>query len=174
MIYHRETSPPKRYTGPAGKANAAMDRRAKKDLVLAGRTHGILVYSDGEPVGWCQFGPRDELPRVDASPFYKRAPQASGSRTLWRITCFWVERRERGKGAAGEALRAALSSIASRGGGTVEGYPALRKGFPADWTGTLSMFEKEGFEAVAPYGRYNILVRREVRGAPAARALRSR
>jgi hypothetical protein len=44
----------------------------------------------------------------------------------------------------------------------VEAFPALRKGFPADWTGTLSMFEKEGFKVVAPFGKYNVLVRRSI------------
>lgn len=34
----------------------------KKRLVQQGRAHGILVYADGEPVGWCQYGPVDELP----------------------------------------------------------------------------------------------------------------
>src|SRR4029077_1398925 len=33
------------------------NRRDKKELVDAGRTHGILVYADGEPIGWCQYGP---------------------------------------------------------------------------------------------------------------------
>ncbi len=42
----------------------------------------------------------------------------------------------------------------------VEAYPATRKGFPADWFGTLSMFQKEGFEVVAPLGKSNVLVRR--------------
>lgn len=165
MIYHRVTSTPKHYTGPEGMANTSRDRRAKKSLVSGGRSHGILVYSSGGPVGWCQFGPKGELPLVDSSPFQRRAPRVGGRSRVWRVTCFWVERGQRGKGAATAALKAALHAIASRGGGVVEGYPALRKGFPADWTGTLSMFEREGFEVIAHYGRYNVLVRKRLRGA---------
>jgi len=41
------------------------NRRDKKTLVKQGQSHGILVYAHGEPVGWCQFGPSQELPRID-------------------------------------------------------------------------------------------------------------
>ena len=30
----------------------------KLRLLERGQTHGILVYCEGEPVGWCQFGRR--------------------------------------------------------------------------------------------------------------------
>src|ERR687892_2518836 len=39
----------------------------KCDLVERGLAHGILVYDSKEPVGWCQFGPQDELPIRDQS-----------------------------------------------------------------------------------------------------------
>lgn len=162
MIYHREASPPKRYTGPSGQRNASRDRKAKRALVEEGASHGIIVYSDGEPVGWCQYGPGEELPRVDRSVLYRKVPSAPRGERIWRITCFWVQREHRGQGVAGAALGAALDSIREQGGGVVEAFPARRKGFPADWTGTLPMFEKEGFAVVAPYGRYNVLVRRSL------------
>jgi hypothetical protein len=47
------------------------NRRDKKELVEAGRSHGILVYADGEPVGWRQYGPHEELPRIDSSRKYR-------------------------------------------------------------------------------------------------------
>jgi hypothetical protein len=37
----------------------------KKEFVDSGRSHGILVSANGEPVGWCQYGPKEELPRID-------------------------------------------------------------------------------------------------------------
>jgi len=39
------------------------------------------------------------------------------------------------------SLNAALNSIRKKGGGLVEAYPATRKGFPANWFGTVSMFQ---------------------------------
>jgi hypothetical protein len=45
------------------------NRREKRDLVERGHAHGILVYANGEPVGWCQYGPREELPRINYRGF---------------------------------------------------------------------------------------------------------
>src|SRR5216683_1148438 len=44
---------------------AVINHQDKKELVDQGRAHGILVYANGEPVGWCQYGPADELPVID-------------------------------------------------------------------------------------------------------------
>ena len=144
------------------RSRVARSRRDKKALVEEGRSHGILVYSGGEPVGWCQYGPKDELPRIDAGNLYRRLALDDGGRRLWRITCFWVDRRHRNRGVARVALRAAVDSIEKKGGNLIEAYPAVSKGFPADWTGTLSMFKYEGFEVFAPFGKYNVLVRRTI------------
>ncbi len=93
---------------------------------------------------------------------YTKLSLGSEGKKLWRITCFWVDRGHRNRGVASTALNAALNSIRKEGGGVVEGYPATRKGFPADWFGTLSMFKNEGFEVVAPFGKSNVLVRRTI------------
>jgi GNAT superfamily N-acetyltransferase len=93
------------------------------------------------------------------------------------VTCFVVDKRHRRKGVAGVALRAALDAIRRRGGGTVEACPvAAWTHGPAgssnplsvqgvgpvapahgsfgnvSTSGTVSMFEKEGFQAVAVVG----------------------
>ena len=138
----------------------ANNRREKRELVRRGCAHGILVYANGEPVGWCQYGPREELPRVDAARNYRRLALDTGGRRLWRITCFCVDRKHRNRGVATLALSAALKSIRGRGGGIVEAYPVRRRGALALWCGTVSMFEKEGFRVVAPYGKSGVLVRR--------------
>lgn len=107
----------------------------KHRLLERGLTHGILVYSDGEPVGWCQFGRRSELPvpeakrraLLDGAPGWKRTwslgDDASPSERVWRITCFCTHKDFAGRGVAGVALRAAIDAIANRGGGLVEGLP---------------------------------------------------
>jgi hypothetical protein len=94
------------------------NRWQKRALVEQGCAHGILVYANGEPVGWCQYGPREELPRIDNARAYQGlAPQ--GTEKLWRITCFAVLKRYRKRGAALEAIR-------RRGGGLVEAYAITR------------------------------------------------
>jgi hypothetical protein len=46
---------------------AEQNRSAKEARVRAGRAHAALVYDGPSVVGWCQFGPTDELPRAPVS-----------------------------------------------------------------------------------------------------------
>jgi ribosomal protein S18 acetylase RimI-like enzyme len=133
----------------------------KRALVEQGRSDGILVYSHGEPVGWCQYGLVEELPRIDNNPQYRKLASCIDS-ALWRITCFVVHKKYRRRGVARTALRAALTVIQNKGGGLVEAYPIKRWGAYADYRGTVSMFKKEGFEIVAPLGESNVLMRRKL------------
>jgi len=137
------------------------NHREKRALVEQGRSHGILVYSHGEPVGWCQYGPAKELPRIDNHPKYRKLASAS-DRTPWRITCFVVHKKYRRRGVAGTALKAALAAIQRQGGGLVEAYPIKCWGAYAEYRGTVSMFEREGFRIVAPLGERNVLMRRRL------------
>jgi len=137
----------------------------KKALVMKGRSHGILVYHNGEAVGWCQYGRAEELPRIDDDRNYSGLAEGDTSK-LWRITCFVVDKRYRRRGVGSRAIEAALASIKRQGGGLVEGYPVV------DWQGasfgnvsthgTVSMFRKHGFKRVAQFGPRNVLMRRTV------------
>ncbi len=166
------------------------NRQDKKELVDHGRSHGILVYANGEPVGWCQYGSGEELHgRGRPEP-----TTAENSQRVWRLTCFVVDKKHRRNGVAGLALRAALEAIQNKGGGLVKAYPV------ACWThgpnrsagavyvqgvgpvapawggfgnvstsGIVSMFEKEGFEAAAVCGTASSRVRSQ--GAQGCHAL---
>ncbi len=135
-------------------------RLARQALVERGLAHGILVYAGDEPVGWCQFGRSEELPRFDGNPKYREATAGRDPRPVWRITCFTVDPRFRGQGVARTALDAALDAIRANGGGLVEAYPVVRWDAPAQYLGPRSMFEKAGFEAVAPFGTNNLVMRK--------------
>ena len=144
------------------------NRKFKGKLVKEGRSHAALVYDGDIPVGWCQYGTQDELPRIDQwrnSPRLGYSPP-SGKEKLWRITCFYVDRKYREKGVAKAGLRAALSYIRNRGGGVVEAYPVVSKKIIDNpemlWFGTPGMFEKEGFRRVASLGKALILMRKTV------------
>ena len=137
------------------------NRRDKKALVERGCSHGILVYAQGKPVGWCQYGLRHELPRIDNNPNYCKLASRSG-RAQWRITCFVVHKKYRRRGVARTALKAAIAAIQNEGGGLVEAYPIKRWGAYAEYRGTVSMFQKEGFEVIAPIGESNVLMRRTI------------
>jgi ribosomal protein S18 acetylase RimI-like enzyme len=136
---------------PRTRAERAEKNRVKKRaLVQKGCAHGILVYANAEPVGWCQYGPKNELPRVDHSRNYRAAARTDRGERLWRITSFVVDKNHRRRGVARIALRAALDSIRRKGGGLVEAYPVAQtdQGPNYLYSGTLKMFEGIGFRTV--------------------------
>lgn len=170
MHFHRVRSLPKSEWLPTRAARAVRNRRQKTALVEQGCSHGILVYADGGPVGWCQYGRKEELPRIDNHRNYKHLAHAEAGKNPWRITCFVVLKKYRRRGVATAALNAALQSIKQQGGGVVEAYPITRwetRAFGNESThGTFSMFMKAGFKSVLPFGstRFSthVLVRRTV------------
>lgn len=143
-----------------------INRRDKRKLVQQSRSHAILVYDRKTPVGWCQYGTRDELPRIDAGRNYRKAEPPDAAEKLWRITCFFVDKDYRGKGVAKTALKAALESIKKRGGGIVEAYPIVSRKMATvpewRWFGTPSMFRRERFKTFAPLGTSGVLMRRVI------------
>ncbi|MBK7975394.1 MAG: GNAT family N-acetyltransferase [Deltaproteobacteria bacterium] len=150
----------------------AQNRADKECRVREGRAHAALVYDGAECVGWCQFGPADELPRIKNQRAY-----LAGFRELsdWRITCFFVDRDYRGRGVASAALEGALREIASQGGGSVESYPEDVEGRQVSGSflhnATVALFESHGFSRDRRLGKNHWVVVKRVRRA-AKRAAR--
>ena len=152
-MYHQRPRFSAEFAEPRTRAERAVRyRREKRELVENGCAHGILVYATGEPVGWCQYGLREELPRIDHRLNYRRLAPEDEKDRLWRITCFVVEKQYRQRGVVSAALRAALKAIKRKGGGLVEAYPVSRsdQGSNYMYCGTVRMFEKAGFKTIAP------------------------
>jgi len=155
--------------GLGDRTSAARNRELKERRVREGHAHAALVYEGDLCVGWCQFGPADELPRVKSERVYL---EGMTSPPDWRITCFFISRRHRGRGVAAAALDGALAEIARQGGGVVESYPAdmpdekLAKGFGHN--ATVAMFERRGFARVRPVSKTRWVVAKRV--APATPA----
>lgn len=163
MWFHRPGPRPREETeGLTSKQRNELNFRRQKELVRRGLSHGILVYLGREPVGWCQYGKREEFPRIDKGSKYRGIPPVGGSGNLWSVTCFCVDKKQRKRGVAKAGLRAAIDSIRKKGGGVVEAYPTTRKEGLALHRGTESMFIEEGFRAVVPLGTSNLVVRRTV------------
>lgn len=143
------------------------NRRDKKTLVWKGRSHAALVYDGDHLAGWCQYGPREELPRIDAGRNYKKLDPMPPEKKLWRITCFYVDKNYRKKGVARKALKGAIISIKRQGGGIVEAYPVVSKKMAENpewlWFGTPRMFLREKFKRVAPLGTSLALMRRTIK-----------
>jgi len=77
----------------------------------------------GRAGGWCQYGLKGRVCRASTVTALPRDRGGGECRKVWRITCFVVDRKFRRRGIAGAALRAALKSIATKGGGLVEAFP---------------------------------------------------
>jgi len=144
----------------------AQNRSEKECRVREGRTHAALVYDGSTCVGWCQFGPTDELPRIKHRRAYLDGLSALPD---WRITCFFVDSKYRRRGVASAALEGALDEIARLGGGTVESYPEDIEGRSVSASflhnGTVSMFESHGFERIRRLGKHHWVVAKVVPGA---------
>ena len=155
MAFHSE--------GVGRNRTAAQNRSDKERRVREGQAHAALVYDGSTSVGWCQFGPTDELPRIKLKRAY-----LEGLTDLpdWRITCFFVDRGYRGKGVAPAALKGALREIARLGGGTVESYPEDAEGRSVSGSflhnGTVSMFERQGFRRTRRLGKNHWVVTKAV------------
>lgn len=138
-------------------------RAAKECRVREGRTHAALVYDGGACVGWCQFGPPDELPRLHNQRAYDKDAVAPPD---WRITCIFVGRGYRGSGVAGAAVAGAIDLISRAGGGRVEGYPEQTEGRKVTagflFNGALSTFERLGFERSRKIGKHKWVVTRSL------------
>jgi GNAT superfamily N-acetyltransferase len=152
------------------------NREKQKELLLRGRAHGVIVLDAGTPVGWCQFGPKDELPRIDGRKGY-----VSPKEDFWRVTCFFVDKAHRRKGVARTALSAALRSMETSGAKLVEAYPVEsgRKKTSATllWAGTPSLYSAFGFRKVRKLGRSSCVMQKrlgpsEEASGPAARKAR--
>jgi hypothetical protein len=147
---------------PDRATSLVQNQAEQRALVDAGRAHGILVYNDREPIGWCQFGPAEELPLPGATHLDRRIPSL-GAGVRWRITCFVTVFGWRRRGVATTALRSALQAIPEHGGGLVEAYPTLTPRNP-NWAhaGTVSLFEREGFGIVGRPSKKYVVMQREV------------
>ncbi len=127
--------------------SAAGNRDAKRAHVENKTVHQILVYLDGECVGWCQYGPTAEVARIKNPKAYEKELVDLPD---WRVGCVFTGGRHRRHGVARAALAAVLSAISEAGGGVVEAYPEQLDGRGPQrgaylHTGPESLFEEFGF-----------------------------
>src|SRR5690606_34273495 len=143
-------------------------RDIKRERVFSDRAHAALVFDEhGLAQGWCQYGSAEDLPSIK----HRRAYEKDGEPLPdWRITCFWVDGKHRGRGIARLALAGALVQIAERGGGLVEAIPEVTAGRQAHgrflFSATVELFESYGFERVRQVGKHAWIVSKNVAAAP--------
>jgi hypothetical protein len=125
------------------------NRAAKRGLVKRGAAHGTIVYCGRDPVGWCQFGPKEELGRIDRKRGY--VPTAPDS---WRITCIFIAPGHRRSGLASFAVAESVKAMKKLKVKAVEAYPVGGESNATFlWAGTPALFDGAGFSRVRPLGR---------------------
>lgn len=135
----------------------------QEGLVHRGEGYGLLVYDDGQPIAWCQFGPANGFPRYDKGRAYSKLTIPAEWQPQWRIACLFVDKHRRREGWSNVTLRATLAHISQSGGGVVEAFPFDVPGakYPS-YTGSVKMFRQVGFEIVASVGKDRVLMRRHI------------
>ncbi len=144
-----------------GKSSPERNRERKLERVRSGRAHAALAFDGGECLGWCQFGPPAEVPRIKSRAAYEKGATTPPD---WRIACCYVGKGHRRAGVAAAALAGALELIAGLGGGTVEGYPEDARSVPAGFlfNGALSTYERLGFVRDRKIGKHRWVVAKVV------------
>lgn len=135
----------------AGKAgHRSVLEVAVVDGAAVERAPGLVAYDDDRAVGWISIGPREDYERLA----YSRVLAPIDDRPVWSIVCFVVGRQARGRGIAAALLDAGVEYARGHGATMLEAYPVevpdgerIRSGDV--FRGTLSMFERAGFELVA-------------------------
>ena len=133
--------------------SGARHRKVLEDATVetsrVGRAPGLVAYRDGEIVGWVSVGPREDYVRLQHSKVL--APV--DDKPVWSIVCFVVGRAARGQGVAAALLDAAIDYARDHGATMLEAYPVEvppgeRIHAGEVYKGTLSMYERAGFEVV--------------------------
>ena len=121
------------------------NKKAFKSIVESGKPVGIIAYADGEPVGWCSFGLREDFPRLEHSRVLARMDD----KPVLSVVCFFIAKNFRRKGLSVALLKAVESYAATRGMEILEGYPTDSKTGrmpdPFVFTGLAQAFLKAGF-----------------------------
>jgi GNAT superfamily N-acetyltransferase len=131
-----------------GKSAPGARREALQSQLEDDPPAGMLAYVDGEVAGWCGFGPRPRLPRLERSRTIPRIDDLP----VWSILCFNVRVGYRRRGVAAALLDGVIEFARRSGAPGVEAYPIDPEGGRVDvnfgYVGVTPMFEKAGFRRV--------------------------
>ncbi|MGY5806125.1 GNAT family N-acetyltransferase [Rhizobium sp. LEGMi198b] len=135
-----------------------MDGGAKKKFmqarVSAGPPPGLLGYIGERPVAWTQVGPRSELPQWNSPKTVSRPldPEDAEDSSVWAVSCFFMNSRDRGKGYSHRMLSEAVNFAKASGARILEGCPierTMQSKSVGLCVGSLRIFEAAGFSEVA-------------------------
>ena len=131
-----------------GKSEPGARREALRDQLEDEPPAGMLAYVGGEVAGWCGFGVRPRLPRLERS----RTIPKIDDLPVWSILCFNIRVGYRRRGVAAALLEGVVDYARRSGAPGVEAYPIDPEGGRVDvsfgYVGLTPMFEKLGFKRI--------------------------
>jgi GNAT superfamily N-acetyltransferase len=132
-------------SGGYGKSKPGVRRDLLRGQLDEEPPPGMLAYVEGEVAGWCGFGIRTHLPRLERS----RTIPKLDDKPVWSILCFNVRVGFRRKGVAAVLLEGVIDYARRSGAPGVEAYPIDPEGGRVDvnfgFVGVTPMFENAGF-----------------------------
>lgn len=159
------TAPTTKAWGEGAKGGrTAPNRKAFLDIIEAGPPPGLLAYLDGEPVAWCRVVPRQSLPGLGNSRFFRTDLDIDG---VWSLPCFVVRSAHRHHGLTTILIKAAIRHVRDHGGRFLEAYPWDTDEIKSEstvYTGLASTFERLGFEVVQRKAPHKPMMRLSVNG----------
>ena len=132
---------------------AEQNRALRDELFDRGEYDGYLLYEGGQPVAWCQVGPRDRLSKLVDQ--FKLEPDPE----VWAVTCFAVAPEARRRGLARRLLATILKELAGTGIRRIQAFPRRGEGLePGElWTGPESLYREAGFTILRDHRTMPIL-----------------
>jgi GNAT superfamily N-acetyltransferase len=155
--------------GDYGRLGPGGGRRALRAQLDEAIPPGVLAYVGDEVAGWCGFGPRARMERLQRS----RTIPTVDDVPVWSIVCFKVRVGYRRKGVARALLDGAVACARERGAPAIEAYPIDPAGQRLDvafsYVGFVPMFTAAGFVQLVETdarsaGRPRILMRLDLDG----------
>jgi GNAT superfamily N-acetyltransferase len=138
-----------------GQSEPGARREALREQLEDEPPAGMLAYVDGEVAGWCGFGPRPRLPRLERS----RTIPKIDDEPVWSVLCFNVRVGYRRRGVAAALLAGVVDYARRSGAPGVEAYPIDPEGGRVDvgfgYVGVTPMFETLGFERIVETAAYS-------------------
>lgn len=143
------------------KTGQADNRRRAIRLIKNETMQGYLAYHAGKVVGWCNANDKRKYKTV-LNSFFDNTENAYKIKS---IVCFCIAPEMRKKGIATKLVEKVCADAAEEGYEYVEVYP-YSHGQNNDFHGSLSMYEKAGFERYGLYMDDCIIMRKKLQYNP--------
>lgn len=113
---------------------------------------GFLIYEDGKPIGYTQYGSVDRFLNISR---YPAASSLYGEDTIFLSCLFVIDPEYRGKGIGTQVLEKIIENLKSRG---FESITTLaRKGNPNNPSGPFKFYKEQGFEIEEDHPKFPLM-----------------